>query len=219
MPRIIEEPDLIGCEYAAKKGWPSTFRLGAQICVVCDQLQCRFHRASPDPTSKTQGTAIKRMARNPAQPRRIRFNNPMVQPQELTTREVLSRFPSRSLRPYQKETVERIVEAFNSGKKCVILTAPTGFGKSYVNTSFTSATRSFYATPQLALVDQMLRDQSLNDRFVEIKGRRNYPCYHIPRRSVHLGRCVTEEYGCKERFDVCRHCTARILCRVTASTL
>jgi Rad3-related DNA helicase len=127
----------------------------------------------------------------------------MVQPQELTTREVLSRFPSRSLRPYQKETVERIVEAFNSGKKCVILTAPTGFGKSYVNTSFTSATRSFYATPQLALIDQMLRDQSLNDRFVEIKGRRNYPCHHIPRRSVHLGRCVTEDYDCKERFDVC----------------
>jgi len=71
--------------------------------------------------------------------------------------------------PYQKETVERIVEAFNSGKKCVVLTAPTGFGESYVNASFTSVTRSLYATPQLALIDQMLRDQSLKSRFVEIK--------------------------------------------------
>jgi superfamily II DNA or RNA helicase len=96
------------------------------------------------------------------------FKNPMMQPQELTTREVLGCFPSTSLRPYQKETVERIVEAFSSGEKCVILTAPTGFGKSYVNTSFTSATRSFYATPQLALIDQMLTDRSLKDRFVEI---------------------------------------------------
>jgi len=96
-----------------------------------------------------------------------------------------------------------MVEAFSSGKKCVILTAPTGFGKSYVNTSFTSVTRSFYATPQLALIDQMLRDPSLRSRFVEIKGRRNYPCHYEPRRSVHVGRCVTEGYECKERFEVC----------------
>jgi Rad3-related DNA helicase len=96
-----------------------------------------------------------------------------------------------------------MVEAFKSGKKCVILTAPTGFGKSYVNASFTSVTRSFYATPQLALIDQMLRDPSLRSRFVEIKGRRNYPCYYEPQRSVHMGRCVTEDYACKERFEVC----------------
>ena len=96
-----------------------------------------------------------------------------------------------------------MVEAFKSGKKCVILTAPTGFGKSYVNTSFASVTRSFYATPQLALIDQMLRDPSLRSRFVEIKGRRNYPCYYEPQRSVHMGRCVTEDYACKERFEVC----------------
>jgi len=107
------------------------------------------------------------------------------------------------LRPYQKETIEHMVEAFKSGKKCVILTAPTGFGKSYVNASFASVTRSFYATPQLALIDQMLRDPSLRSRFVEIKGRRNYPCYYEPQRSVHTGRCVTEEYACKERFEVC----------------
>jgi Rad3-related DNA helicase len=96
-----------------------------------------------------------------------------------------------------------MVEAFKSGKKCVILTAPTGFGKSYVNASFTSVTRSFYATPQLALIDQMLRDPSLRGRFVEIKGRRNYSCYHASQRGVNVGRCVTEGYDCKERFEVC----------------
>jgi len=126
-----------------------------------------------------------------------------LRPSELTVQDVLECFPSSSLRPYQKETVEHMVEAFKSGKKCVILTAPTGFGKSYVNASFASVTRSFYATPQLALIDQMLRDPSLRSRFVEIKGRRNYPCYYEPQRSVHMGRCVTEDYACKERFDVC----------------
>jgi Rad3-related DNA helicase len=126
-----------------------------------------------------------------------------LRPSELTVQDVLECFPSSSLRPYQKETVEHMVEAFKSGKKCVILTAPTGFGKSYVNASFASVTRSFYATPQLALIDQMLRDPSLRSRFVEIKGRRNYPCYYEPQRSVHMGRCVTEDYACKERFEVC----------------
>ncbi len=126
-----------------------------------------------------------------------------LRPSELTVQDVLECFPSSSLRPYQKETVKHVVEAFKSGKKCVILTAPTGFGKSYVNASFTSVARSFYATPQLALIDQMLRDPSLRSRFVEIKGRRNYPCYYEPQRSVHMGRCVTEDYACKERFEVC----------------
>lgn len=126
-----------------------------------------------------------------------------LRPSELTVQDVLECFPSRSLRPYQKETIEHMVEAFKSGKKCVILTAPTGFGKSYVNASFASVTRSFYATPQLALIDQMLRDPTLRSRFVEIKGRRNYPCYYEPQRSVHIGRCVTEDYVCKERFEVC----------------
>ena len=126
-----------------------------------------------------------------------------LRPSELTVQDVLECFPSSSLRPYQKETVEHMVEAFKSGKKCVILTAPTGFGKSYVNASFTSVTHSFYATPQLALIDQMLRDPSLRSRFVEMKGRRNYSCYHASQRGVNVGRCVTEDYDCKERFEVC----------------
>jgi Rad3-related DNA helicase len=126
-----------------------------------------------------------------------------LRPSELTVQDVLECFPSSSLRRYQKEIIEAAVQAFSSGKKCVILTAPTGFGKSYVNASLASVTRSFYATPQLALIDQMLRDPSLRSRFVEIKGRRNYPCHYEPQRSVHIGRCATEDYECKERFEVC----------------
>ena len=151
----------------------------------------------------TYQATVQTVVQEPRQFTRIGSGNPMMTPQELTAREVLKQFPSSSLRPYQKETIERIVEAFKSGMKCVILTAPTGFGKSYVNASFTSLTRSFYATPQLALIDQMLRDQSLRSRFVEIKGRRNYPCHYHPQRSAHVGRCVTEDYACKERFEVC----------------
>ncbi|MFH0849155.1 MAG: helicase C-terminal domain-containing protein, partial [archaeon] len=99
--------------------------------------------------------------------------------------------------------MSRTVEAFRSGKKCVILAAPTGFGKSYVNAAFASVSRSFYSTPQLVLMNQIMRDPFLKNRFAEIKGRQNYRCYHNPRRGIHAGICETEDYPCNERFDVC----------------
>jgi len=111
-------------------------------------------------------------------------------PSELTASDVLSNFPSSSFRSYQKEIVTGIVEAFRTGKKCIILAAPTGFGKSYVNTAFCSVTRSFYATPQLVLIDQIMNDRLLNLRFVEIKGRQNYRCHYHPDRTVNIGKCV-----------------------------
>jgi hypothetical protein len=146
VPRVIERPNLIRCEYAQRKGWPSTFRAGARVCAGSDRLQCRFH-TSPEELTTTRilaaTHAVQRMAQQPRQLSRTSLKNPMMAPGELTTREVLRQFPSSSLRPYQKQTIERIIQAFKSGKKCIVLTAPTGFGKSYVNVSFTSVTRSF----------------------------------------------------------------------------
>ena len=135
-------------------------------------------------------------------------NKPPVQlreidPSQLTPRDVLDLFPSPTFREHQKENITKMVEAFTSGIKCIILAAPTGAGKSYVNASFTSTTRSFYATPQLALIDQIMRDPLLEKRFVEIKGRQNYRCYYNPSRGVHLGKCETEQYPCNERLDIC----------------
>jgi Rad3-related DNA helicase len=122
---------------------------------------------------------------------------------ELTVNDVLDNFPTHSFRAYQKEIVSQAVDAFRTGKRCIILAAPTGFGKSYVNAAFASVTRSFYATPQLALIDQIMGDRYLQSIFVEIKGRQNYRCYHQPHRSVYLGKCVTEDYPCPERFQLC----------------
>lgn len=124
-------------------------------------------------------------------------------PSELTEKDILDRFPSESMRLYQKETICKAVEAFQTGKKCIILVAPTGFGKSYVNAAFSSAIKSFYTTPQLALIDQIIRDPLLRLQFIEIKGRQNYRCHYQSRRSVNMGRCTTEDYACKERHDCC----------------
>src|SRR3989304_9239653 len=61
-----------------------------------------------------------------------------LHPSELTAEIVLDSFPSDTLRPYQKETLSNAVQAFQSGKKCVLVIAPTGFGKSLVNVAFSS---------------------------------------------------------------------------------
>ena len=141
-------------------------------------------------------------------PRCLRKSQPTLQlkqmnPSELTLHDVLDLFPSKTFREHQKETLTQMVEAFTSGVRCIILASPTGFGKSLVNAAFTSVTRSFYATPQLALIDQIMQDPLLEGRFVEIKGRQNYRCYYDPNRGVHVGKCETEQYPCNERLDIC----------------
>ena len=122
---------------------------------------------------------------------------------DLSEDDVIKHFPSPTFRRYQREAISAIVQAYNSGKKCVIVVAPTGFGKSYLAAAFTSVAKSFYVTPQLALIDQLTADPNLRGLFVNIKGRQNYKCHYSPRRGVHIGKCVTEGYPCNERLDVC----------------
>jgi hypothetical protein len=39
MPRVIERPDLIRCEYAARKCWATPFRGGAQVGAEDDKAR------------------------------------------------------------------------------------------------------------------------------------------------------------------------------------
>lgn len=147
---------------------------------------------------------VERLKKERIEPHKTKEPEILIKPpSELTIKDALNRFPSESFRPYQKEIMIKAVEAFQTGQKCIILAAPTGFGKSYVNTAFSSTTKSFYATPQIVLIDQILKDPLLRLRFVEIKGRQNYRCHHQVNRSVNMGKCVTENYACKERYDCC----------------
>ncbi|HXZ90812.1 MAG TPA: ATP-dependent DNA helicase [Candidatus Dormibacteraeota bacterium] len=122
---------------------------------------------------------------------------------DLSVDDVINQFPSPRFRRYQREAIAATIQAYRSGKKCVIIVAPTGFGKSYLAAAFTSITKSFYVTPQLALIDQLISDPNLRARFVDIKGRQNYKCHYNPQRGVHVGKCVTDGYPCNERLDVC----------------
>jgi len=183
-----------------------------KFCSTCGsytspgQTRCRRcgARSSISETEGSLGRDAHTSPKRKESPEPNRYISGIRKPlSELTANDVLNNFPTNSLRPYQKEIITGIVEAFRTGKKCVILAAPTGFGKSYVNAAFCSVTHSFYATPQLVLIDQIMNDPLLNSRFAEIKGRQNYRCHYHPDRTVNIGRCVTEEYKCPERLKVC----------------
>lgn len=99
-------------------------------------------------------------------------------------------FPAKKYRKYQKETIEKIVDEMQTGVKCVLLDAPTGFGKSPVNITLCRAsTSAFYATPQLTLIDQLIRDKLVGQYITEIKGRQNYFCKYDPAATVDVGLC------------------------------
>jgi len=116
-----------------------------------------------------------------------------------SSQEVLGSFPAPSYREYQKESLVKIAEGFNSGIRAIIIDAPTGYGKSLVNTTFCRLAKSFYSTPQLALIDQIRDDTLIGDLFAEIKGRQNYRCAYDPMATCANGVCYR-----KKDFKDCR---------------
>ena len=89
---------------------------------------------------------------------------------------VLDHFPYPSYRPYQKETILRIVEAFERGKRFVIIEVPTGGGKSGIAWTIANHIgQSYIITAQKALQTQYVRD--FGDVLVDLKGRNAYECW------------------------------------------
>jgi Rad3-related DNA helicase len=84
-------------------------------------------------------------------------------------------FPKEHYREGQKEAIEYAVDAFNQGKKIVIIEAPTGSGKSAIGMTVADMVdRSYYLTVTKILQDQLTAD--FGDKIVELKGRNAYPC-------------------------------------------
>jgi len=125
--------------------------------------------------------------------------------------EVLKLFPAPKFRKYQRNTIVRMVDAFNSGVKVVMLDAPTGFGKSIVNTTLGYAMApSFYVTPQLSLIDQLRRDKYVGKYLTEVKGRQNYKCVYDPYATCDVGVCHrTKDFKC-DKINVCPYWKAKV---------
>ena len=85
-------------------------------------------------------------------------------------------FPFDEFREGQKECIEAILNAFNDGKRFVILEAPTGSGKSVIGMTVAKFfQKSYYLTIQKILQDQLVKDFQ-NDKVKCLKGRNAYPC-------------------------------------------
>lgn len=84
-------------------------------------------------------------------------------------------FPFASLRENQKKTLKEIEKAIRDGKKFIILSMPTGGGKSGISLSVASAAENaFILTVNKILQDQYHKDFS--NKLSDLRGRSNYKC-------------------------------------------
>ena len=96
-------------------------------------------------------------------------------------------FPFPSMRPFQKETLDKIEDALKS-TKFVILEAPVGFGKSAVAVALSRNQESAH----ILTSTKQLQDQYSNDfRFPVVKGKSNFRC-EIPKN---VEQVVLDSYG------------------------
>ena len=101
--------------------------------------------------------------------------------------ETLRHFPNGyTPRPQQATAITRIVEAFQRGKRFVVLEKPTGGGKSFdgmclARTAKANGENTHFLTTQRTLQDQYEKDFPAPE--VELlKGRSNYTCTHAKAR-------------------------------------
>ncbi len=89
-------------------------------------------------------------------------------------------FPKRvdgqaSYREGQKKAIEFALNAFNSGKRVVMIEGPTGSGKSAIGMTLADMVPwSYYLTGSKILQDQLVEE--FGEQIVELKGRNAYPC-------------------------------------------
>jgi len=69
---------------------------------------------------------------------------------------------------------------------------------------------AFYTTPQLALIDQLLKDKITGRYITEIKGRQNYFCKYDPAATVDVGLCKrVQDFMC-QKMEACPYWIQKI---------
>ena len=122
-------------------------------------------------------------------------------------------FPFDIPRRGQREVCKRIVNAYKSGKKYVVLQAPTGSGKSVISHTVASYfansdMETFVLTSQKGLQDQYVKDFVDTTYPVEtVKGAANYRCDLDKKRSCAVGVCKVSK-GLKQPCN-CPYVKAR----------
>ena len=109
------------------------------------------------------------------------------------TDEQFSRFfPFDYPRHDQREVIEKILTAFDSGKRHVILSAPTGSGKSVIAVTVANALRNknFSFHSEIITSQKCLQEQYFHDLNIPIVyGKSNYTCKLSPVLNCECGVC------------------------------
>ena len=121
-------------------------------------------------------------------------------------------FPLTQPREGQREIIEKIIDAYESGKKYVILDAPCGIGKSVIGYSIAKYfNSSFILTSQ-----KILQNQYYNDfKIPYVLGRNNYTCLKNNLFTCDLGVCMRNPAKyCKDSqgYVICPYIKARETC-------
>lgn len=84
-------------------------------------------------------------------------------------------FVKSSYREGQREAIKAAIDAFNSGKRIVVIEAPTGSGKTAIGMTIAKFfLDSYWLTATKQLQDQLVTEHG--DLVVELKGRNAYEC-------------------------------------------
>ena len=127
-----------------------------------------------------------------------------AKPKLLTLQDYLDNFPFPEIRPNQREALEQICDAYNSGYRYVVLEAPTGFGKSPVAVCVASTLGSSYTCS----ATKELQTQYMTDSpyLQTVKGMGEFTCLvredFERENNFHCSEC-----GPNATFLECQHTT------------
>ena len=106
-------------------------------------------------------------------------------PVETSKTSLAQSFPYATMRPYQRDVLDKIESALASGKEFIILEAPVGFGKSAVAAALCRHLRSAYV---LTSTKQLQEQYSADFGFTTVMGKSNFTCL-VPTSSGRLVAC------------------------------
>lgn len=118
-------------------------------------------------------------------------------------------WPAPGFREHQQEAiVDILANLYVADKDVVLLSAPTGAGKSLILYAAMAVVakvanrNSFFTTPLNALIDQVDNDEFIADDVITIKGKNNYNCVHRQDRGTPVDKAVCQrvsDFECEHK--------------------
>lgn len=132
-------------------------------------------------------------------------------PRSQTKRKALSAFPFPDFRDYQRDILlEAAAALFDEDYETVVIDAPTGIGKSAINTTLCRmADSAFMTTPEKKLRKQLENDGTLARHYAVLRSRSDYTCDYAssPRERVSCSDCeinIADDEHCSH-VDACTY--------------